>query len=79
MGIWSPRTYPSQVQEALVDDGGKLQSLRKLREIEEQVHQQLYAILWSVEELSLEDGRRRGIFKSWLNYAQEIVAPLTND
>jgi hypothetical protein len=64
-------------EEDSVNDGGKVQSLLELREIDEQFRSQL---LYSVHELManmrLEDVARRDVATRWMEHVREIVQPL---
>lgn len=62
-----------------VQDGGKLQSLLELREIQEQLHQQLFSVHEVMAGLSLADGQRCEIVGNWLNHVRETVTLLTDE
>jgi hypothetical protein len=59
-----------------VNDGGKVQSMLELREIDEQFRSQLYSVHELMEDMRLEDVERRDVATGWMEHVRETVQPL---
>ena len=65
-------------QPIAVSDGGKVQSLLELREIEEQLHRQLYSVHEIMEERQLSEDNRRIVATGWLDHVRTTFSSLVN-
>ena len=61
-----------------LEDHGKVQSLLELREIEEQLHQQLHAVHELMSEMKLENGERKEIVGKWMECVRQTVSSITD-
>jgi len=63
-------------EAAAPGDCGKVQSLLELREIEEQLHHQLYAVHEILEERQVPEEDRRAVVTGWLDHVRGTVSSL---
>jgi hypothetical protein len=61
-----------------IPDGGQVESLLEMREIEEQLHQQLYAVHEIMDERQLPEDEQREILRGWVGQVRITVSSLLN-
>jgi hypothetical protein len=78
MEVYESITAVHVAEQPLIPDGGRVESLLEMREIEEQLHQQLYAVHEIMEERQLPEDEQREILRAWVGEVRITVSSLLN-
>jgi hypothetical protein len=78
MEVYESITAVHVAEQPPIPDGGRVESLLEMREIEEQLHQQLYAVHEILDERQVPEDERREVLREWVGHVRVTVASLLN-
>ncbi|KAA8893706.1 hypothetical protein FN846DRAFT_913747 [Sphaerosporella brunnea] len=76
MEVYESITAVHIAEQPPIPNGGRVESLLEMREIEERLHQQLYAVHEILDERQVPEDKRREVLREWVGHVRVTVASL---